>query len=150
VKSIYESSTRELMKQFITSENIQKGEKFNREKIRNWFNKNYPKLKPGTIDAHINSMTINARTRIYSILINIKFNLNYSIKNYLISYLRRQEIENKKPTLDDIVLNIMPLLKNGVTPEHQTILNVLKDIAVHEGLDHWQLNKNDQMSLFNL
>ena len=95
-------------------------------------------------------MTINARTRIYSILINIKFNLNYSIKNYLISYLRRQEIENKKPTLDDIVLNIMPLLKNGVTPEHQTILNVLKDIAVHEGLDHWQLNKNDQMSLFNL
>ena len=61
MKSIYESSTRELMKQFITSENIQKGEKFNREKIRNWFNKNYPKLKPGTIDAHINSMTIKER-----------------------------------------------------------------------------------------
>jgi endonuclease len=68
VKSIYESSTRELMKKFIYSENIQKGEKFNRERIRKWFNIEYPKIKPATIDAHITFMSVNSPSRIHHII----------------------------------------------------------------------------------
>lgn len=49
------------------------------------------------------------------------------------------ERENKTAVFDEIVLNIMPLLKNGVTPEAQTILTVLEDIADRIG-EGWQLD----------
>jgi len=53
------------MKKFIVSETIQKGEKFNRERIRRWFTKEYSKIKPATIDAHITFMSVNAPSRIH-------------------------------------------------------------------------------------
>lgn len=61
------------------------------------------------------------------------------IRYYLISYLRRKEREGVHPTFDEIVLHIMPLLKNGKTPENQTILSVLNEIAIHMGADRWGL-----------
>jgi hypothetical protein len=42
----------------------------------------------------------------------------------------------------------MPLLKNGVTPEHQTILNVLEAVGERVGADSWRLNKTGQQELF--
>jgi hypothetical protein len=52
------------------------------------------------------------------------------IRYFLLSYLRRIEIAGgPPPTFDEIVMNIMPLLKNGITPENQTILGVLETIA---------------------
>jgi len=71
------------------------------------------------------------------------------IKYYLISYLRRMERENKNPHFDEIVLAILPLLKNGTTPESQTILSVLEDIAQHVGQDSWQLKRVGQTTLFD-
>lgn len=69
------------------------------------------------------------------------------IRYYLISYLRRQEKLDEFPTSDDIVWHVMPLLKNGKTPEKQTILNVLEEIAVQHG-DGWRLvNTNIQPGL---
>ncbi|MDR2485740.1 MAG: type I restriction enzyme HsdR N-terminal domain-containing protein, partial [Treponema sp.] len=65
------------------------------------------------------------------------------IKYYLLSYMRRMERENKTPSFDDIVFAILPLLKNGVTPEHQTILSVLEDIGEKTGHDSWRLKKTD-------
>ncbi len=70
------------------------------------------------------------------------------IKYYLISYLRRMERTNQIPHFDEIVLNILPLLKNGTTPEHQTILTVLEDIAERVGDDGWRL-KRDNPTLFD-
>ena len=70
------------------------------------------------------------------------------IKYYLISYLRRMERTNTVPHFDEIILNILPLLKNGTTPEHQTILNVLEDIAERVGEDGWRL-KRDNPTLFD-
>lgn len=70
------------------------------------------------------------------------------IKYYLISYLRRMERENKSPHFDEIVLAILPLLKNGTTPESQTILTVLEDIAEHLGQDSWRLKREGQTTLF--
>jgi len=71
------------------------------------------------------------------------------IRYYLLSFLRRMEREHKTATFNEIVFAILPLLKNGVTPEHQTILGVLKDIGEEAGADSWKLKKdNPQLSLF--
>jgi len=42
----------------------------------------------------------------------------------------------------------MPLLKNGTTPEHQTILGVLEEVAFREGHDRWRLKSLGQGELF--
>ncbi len=71
------------------------------------------------------------------------------IKYYLTSFLRRMERENTPVTFDDIVLKVIPLLKNGTTPEDQTILKILEDIGQRTGDDHWTLRKdNQQLELF--
>jgi hypothetical protein len=59
------------------------------------------------------------------------------------------ERENKMPHFDEIVLAILPLLKNGTTPASQTISNVLEDIAVRVGEDGWCLKKEGQTKLFD-
>lgn len=74
--------------------------------------------------------------------------LNLRVRYYLISYLRRMEREKKTAHFDDIVLYIIPLLKNGITPERQTVLNVLEDIADRDGEDSWKLRIKGQAELF--
>jgi len=69
--------------------------------------------------------------------------LKLRVRYYLISYLRRMDREQKTATFDEIVLNIMPLLKNGLTPEEQTILSVLEDIAYRVG-EGWRLKAEGQ------
>jgi hypothetical protein len=59
------------------------------------------------------------------------------------------EHEKYQPTFDEIVLNIMPLLRNGVTPEQQTILSVLEQIAERIGEDRWRLTIEGQQHLFD-
>lgn len=77
--------------------------------------------------------------------IDVKLRIRY----YLISFLRRKEREGEYPTFDEIVWNIMPLLRNGKTPENQTILSVLEDIAIRIDTDRWRLvNTNIQPTLF--
>lgn len=76
---------------------------------------------------------------------NNKFRTNVDvrlrIRYFLLSYLRRIELANgPPPTFEDIFRNVMPLLKNGTTPEGQTILGVLETIAVPVGQDGgWRL-----------
>jgi hypothetical protein len=55
---------------------------------------------------------------------------------------------NKNSSFNEIVLNILSLLKNGTTPEDQTILTVLEDIAEKVGEDSWCLKGEGQLSLF--
>ncbi|HVS80957.1 MAG TPA: DNA methyltransferase [Pyrinomonadaceae bacterium] len=76
--------------------------------------------------------------------IDVRVRLRY----YLISYLRRMAHQKRNPTFDEIVLNIMPLLKNGETPKSQTILNELEKLAVHVGEDRWRLVETGQQGLF--
>lgn len=71
------------------------------------------------------------------------------IKYYLLSLLRRAEREGKYPHFNDIIFSILPLLKNGTTPENQTILGVLEHIAEPVGEDRWKLKKQGQGELFN-
>jgi len=67
------------------------------------------------------------------------------VRYYLISYLTRMEKQGVNPSFDDIITYILPLLRNGITPEEQTILNVLEDIAIHVGDGCWKLKKEGQM-----
>ncbi|MCA6085401.1 DNA methyltransferase [Candidatus Endomicrobiellum agilis] len=91
------------------------------------------------------------QTKIFSIKENAKFQTHIDVKlrirYYLISYLRRMESENKAPTFNEIVFRILPLLKNGITPEEQTILNVLEDIGQRVGESNWKLKQDGQLSL---
>ena len=92
-------------------------------------------------------------TEIFTLKKDAKFRTHLDerlrIRYYLISYLRRMGREGKYPHFDDIVLSILPLLKNGMTSENQTILGVLKDIAEHAGEDRWKLKREGQGELFS-
>lgn len=74
--------------------------------------------------------------------------VNLRIRYYLISLLTRKEREGENITFDEIVMEIIPLLKNGTTPESQTILNVLKDIGHPTGNNYWALKHNNEPNLF--
>src|SRR3954468_8652892 len=91
------------------------------------------------------------KKHIYRIRKNAKFKteipLASRIRYYLVSYLRQAKRQDIAPTFDDIILNVMPLLKNGITPERQSILSVLKKIAQHVGNGRWQLVEDQQLTL---
>ena len=72
--------------------------------------------------------------------IDVRLRINF----YLLSFLRRMERENKLVSFEEVVFNIMPLLKNGATPEHQTILSVLEDVGEKVGEDSWRLRKQEK------
>jgi len=72
------------------------------------------------------------------------------IRFYLVSMLRRFAREGKPTHFSDIILEMMPLLRNGVTPDNQTILGVLEDIAARVGEDSWKLKEAGQGNLFDL
>jgi len=54
------------------------------------------------------------------------------------------ELQKVHPSFDDIVWSIMPLLKNGVTPEQQTILSVLETVAERDRNGRWRLMRTGQ------
>jgi len=93
------------------------------------------------------------KTQKYHLKKNTKFkariDIQLRVRYFLIAYLRRMEHENYCPNFDEIVLHIMPLLKNGVTPEHQTILNVLESIAERVDDGCYRLAKSGQQTLFD-
>ncbi|HZV12520.1 MAG TPA: hypothetical protein VFA55_04850 [Candidatus Kapabacteria bacterium] len=108
--------------------------------------KEYSDLTPILLD----NFDYNKETHVFSIRENEKFKTHLDVKlrirYYLISYLRRMEREGKNPTFDEIVMAILPLLKNGITPEHQTISKVLEDIGERVGSDRWRLNTHKQQA----
>lgn len=101
----------------------------------------------------LNNFDYSRETQQYIIRKDSRFktqvDVRLRIRYYLISYLCRMEREKRNPTFDEIVLYILPLLKNGITPENQTILNVLEDIGEHIGQDCWRLKKEGQGLLFD-
>ena len=110
--------------------------------------KEYSDLTPFLLD----TFDFDEKTQIFTLKKDKKFttqiDLNLRVKYYLISFLRRMELENKTPSFDKIIWHILPLLKNGVTPEEQTILFVLEDVAEKVGEDAWRIKKTGQGKLF--
>ncbi len=101
--------------------------------------KEYNDLTPLLIE----NFNYNSETQLFTILPDTKFktivDVRLRIRYYLLSYLRRMEREKRQPHFDEIIMAIMPLLKNGITPENQTLLSVLEDIADRVGEDSWRL-----------
>lgn len=91
---------------------------------------------------------------VFRIRKNTKFRTNVDvrlrIRYFLLSYLRRMQREGVNPHFDDIILDIMPLLKNGTTPENQTILGVLEDLAEKTGEDRWKLKPESRQREFGI
>jgi len=77
--SIYDKSTKELFKEFVDSfvpppakgfglierKPLDEGGHFTRQEILAWFQEHYPKLKRGTVNAHLIVMSTNAQSRVY-------------------------------------------------------------------------------------
>jgi endonuclease len=77
--SIYSKSTKELFKEFVQSftppvtegfglverKLLKDGGYFSRKEILNWFKEHYPKIKQGTVNAHLILMSTNAPSRIH-------------------------------------------------------------------------------------
>ncbi len=71
------------------------------------------------------------------------------IRYYLTSFLKEKLEAGEDPTIDDVILEVMPLLRNGSTPSDQTIINVLKEIAQPVDNNGWRLRqKSYQRELF--
>jgi hypothetical protein len=102
----------------------------------------------------MNSFDYDKETELFTIRKNAKFTANIPlelrVKYYLISYLQQVEREEKRaPTFDEIIFYILPMLKNGDTPENQTVLNVLENIADRIEQDCWRLKREGQQTLFD-
>ncbi|MCK8623697.1 DNA methyltransferase [Prevotella sp. E13-27] len=100
-----------------------------------------------------NNFDYDSSTQKYQLRKNTAFSthidVNMRIRYILRSFLVRMERERQKVTFDDIILNVIPLLRNGSTPENQTVLKVLEDIGQRSGDNYWTLKKNDQqLNLF--
>jgi endonuclease len=64
--SIYSKPVRLLLKEdFVPNQNITKGQVISKDQVISWFKSNYPKIKTGTITAHLLKMSVNAPTRIH-------------------------------------------------------------------------------------
>ncbi|MDR0551789.1 MAG: type I restriction enzyme HsdR N-terminal domain-containing protein [Spirochaetaceae bacterium] len=90
----------------------------------------------------------STETQKYTIRRNSKFtahiDVRLRVRYYIISYLTAMERQGKTPSFNEIVYNIMPLLKNGIFPEHQTIEEVLEDIADKTGTGGWRLKRENR------
>lgn len=110
--------------------------------------KEYSDLTPFLLD----NFDYNQTTELFKLKMDSKFKTNVDaelrIKYYILSYLRRLELESTFPTFDEIELHIMPLLRNGSTPEHQTILNVLENEAVQIEGNKWKLKNGGKLFSF--
>jgi hypothetical protein len=61
--SIYAKPVRLLMKDMVDSLGIVTGQSFTRQQAIDWFAKNYPKIKSGTVHCHLIRLSTNAPTR---------------------------------------------------------------------------------------
>jgi DNA modification methylase len=100
----------------------------------------------------VQSFDYDEKTKKYDIRPERKFKshipLELRVRYFVVSYLTRLEHRKEHPTFDDVVLNIMPLLRNGVTPEMQTILSVLERVGERVDEGRWRLRRTGQVELF--
>ena len=62
--SIYEKPVRILMQEMIPAIGIKQGDIFSRDQVVRWFAKHYPKIKQGTVEAHLIRLSTNVRSRL--------------------------------------------------------------------------------------
>jgi hypothetical protein len=63
--AIYEKPVKLLFKDMVEELGVKKGDVIQREQFFSWFKEKYPKIKEGTISAHLLRLSINAPSRVY-------------------------------------------------------------------------------------
>lgn len=63
--AIYDKPVRFLMRDMVHDLDIPEGQIISKEQVIAWFKEHYPKIKKGTISAHLIRLSTNARTRIH-------------------------------------------------------------------------------------
>lgn len=64
-RTIYDKPTRALLKDMLTDWALKPGQVFTTSRALEWFAQNYPKLKPGSIRAHLVQASTNDRSRLH-------------------------------------------------------------------------------------
>tara|TARA_B100001105_G_scaffold64845_2_gene50755 strand:+ start:298 stop:1089 length:792 start_codon:yes stop_codon:yes gene_type:complete len=64
-RSIYEKPTRALLKDMLVDWDLKPGQVFTTSRALEWFAANYPKLKPGSVRAHLVQASTNDRSRLH-------------------------------------------------------------------------------------
>lgn len=64
-RTIYEKPTRALLKDMLSDLDIQPGQVFTRTRVHEWFKVRYPKLTPGTLNAHLVQAATNDPSRLH-------------------------------------------------------------------------------------
>ena len=64
-RSIYEKPTRALLKDMLSNWDLKPGETFAAQRAIDWFGQQYPKLKPGSIHAHLVQASTNDPSRLH-------------------------------------------------------------------------------------
>ena len=62
---IYDKPVRLLMHEMVGQLAVKNSEVLSKVRVLAWFAEHYPKIKPGTIDAHLRRMSTNARSRVH-------------------------------------------------------------------------------------
>lgn len=63
--AMYDKPVRLLMKDMVKELGLKSGEVLQRDKVFQWFQERYPKIKEGTINAHLEKMSTNVSARIH-------------------------------------------------------------------------------------
>jgi endonuclease len=63
--AIYDKPVRFLMKDMVNAFDLQRGQSFVRQQAIEWFAQHYPKVKKGTITAHLIRLSVNAPSRLH-------------------------------------------------------------------------------------
>lgn len=64
-RTIYEKPTRALLKDMVAEWSLRPGQVFTATRAIEWFETHYPKLKPGSINAHLVQASTNDRSRLH-------------------------------------------------------------------------------------
>ena len=78
-KTIYDKPTRALLKDMIAAWALQPGQVFTSSRAIEWFATNYPKLKPGSIRAHLVQASTNDRSRLHHPATNASDDLLFKV-----------------------------------------------------------------------
>jgi hypothetical protein len=78
-KTIYDKPTRVLLKDMIADWELQPGETFNARRAVSWFAEKYPKLKAGSIKAHLVQASTNDPSRLHHSTTNSTDDLLYRV-----------------------------------------------------------------------
>jgi hypothetical protein len=77
--AIYDKSVRLLMKDMVADKGIKKGDQITTKEVKVWFKDKYPRIKSGTVSAHIRRMSVNTTSRHHYNPIPIEDDLFYQI-----------------------------------------------------------------------